>query len=283
MELNFERNILIKGKVVCETGMHVGGVAETTEIGGTDSPVILDRLKNRPIIPGSSLKGKIRALLELESGLYEQNGGVCRYWSDKEIEKFEEGISKERDENKKKELRAELESVKGVLREKRELCLIFGRGATENIEAGPTRLIVRDAFPTDETIEKWDKNEDLVHGTEIKGENVINRITSEANPRFPERVPAGSEFDFEMVYSIYHKDDFDRLKILFEGMCLFEDNYLGASGTRGYGKIRFDDLEFKQKTKQDYQEGNDWNVVEGAKELKTPSAILGWLKSQGSA
>ena len=247
MELNFEMNILIKGKIVCETGLHVGGVAETTEIGGTDSLVILDRLNNIPIIPGSSLKGKMRALIELKDGLYNGHGGV--------------------------------HSCTGI---DCPICLIFGRGATEDVEAGPTRLIVRDAVPTDETRKEWEKNEDLVHGTEIKGENWINRITSKAHPRFVERVPAGSKFDFEMVYSIYQKGDSDRLKTLFEGMCLLEDNYLGASGTRGYGKIRFEDLEFKQKTKQDYQEGNDWKVVEGAKELKTPSAILSWLKSQGS-
>ena len=248
MTLSFERNILIKGKIVCMTGLHVGGVSETMKIGGTDSPVILDRQSNVPIIPGSSLKGKMRALIELEGGQYNKHG-----------------------------------AVHSCTKPDCPICLIFGRGATEDVEAGPTRVIVRDAVPTDETIENWDKNEDIVHGTEIKGENWINRITSAATPRFMERVPAGSKFEFEMVYSIYQKEDFDRLKILFEGMCLLEDNYLGASGTRGYGKIRFDDLEFKQKTKQDYQEGNDWKVVEGAKELKTPSAILGWLKSQGSA
>ena len=247
MVLNFERNILVKGKIVCLTGLHVGGVSETAEIGGTDSPVILDRLNNSPIIPGSSLKGKMRALIELKDGKYNEHG-----------------------------------KVHSCDTPDCPICLIFGRGATESVEAGPTRLIVRDAVPTGETIEEWDKNEDLVHGTEIKGENWINRITSEAHPRFLERVPAGSKFDFEMVYSIYQKDDFDRLKQLFEGMCLLEDDYLGASGTRGYGKIRFEELEFKQKTKQDYQDGNDWKIVEGAKELRTPSAILSWLKSRGS-
>jgi CRISPR-associated protein Csm3 len=71
-----------------------------------------------------------------------------------------------------------------------------------------------------------------------------------------------------------------RLKMLFEGMCLLEDDYIGASGTRGYGKIKFKDLEFKKKTKKDYQEGGDWGDVEGAKDLKTPGKILNWLKNQ---
>lgn len=252
-ELNFEKNILIKGKIVCKTGLHVGGVAETTEIGGTDNPVILDRLRNVPIIPGSSLKGKIRSLIELEKGLYEKDGKICRYPDDGE------------DDEK---------------RMKRDLCILFGKGASEEAKIGPTRLIVRDAFPTQSTINEWGKNEDLVHGTEIKGENWINRITSQADPRFIERVPAGSEFQFDMIYSIYHKEDFDRLKMLFEGMCLLEDNYLGGSGSRGYGQIKFEGLEFKQKTKQNYQEGDDWQVVGGTDELKTPKDLLTWLKSQ---
>ena len=245
MTLNFKKNILIKGKIRCLTGLHVGGVAETMEIGGTDSPVIMDRLKNIPIIPGSSLKGKIRSLLELRYGMYREKGEV-HSCDDPDC----------------------------------MLCLIFGRGATEEVGAGPTRLIVRDAFPTEETRGEWGKNEDLVHGTEIKGENWINRITSAATPRFIERVPAGSEFDFEMIYSVYQEEDFDRLKVLFEGMCLLEDNYLGGSGSRGYGKICFKDLEFKQKTKIDYQEGNEWQDVKGAEDLRTPGEILSWLKDQ---
>jgi CRISPR-associated protein Csm3 len=262
MTLKFEKNIRIKGKIVCLTGLHVGGVVETMEIGGTDNPVIMDRIKNVPIIPGSSLKGKIRALLELRDGLYEQKGDVCRYWTNKEIEEFEKRIKKEQDGNKKEELNAELESVNKVLRMKRDLCLVFGRGASEEVEAGPTRLIVRDAFPTEETIRIWERNEDLVHGTEIKGENAINRITSEANPRFLERVPAGSEFDFEMIYSVYQKEDLDLLKRLFDGMSFLEDNYLGGSGSRGYGKIRFKEIQVMVKTTGDYRAGNDWQPKE---------------------
>jgi len=262
MTLKFEKNIRIKGKIVCLTGLHVGGVAETMEIGGTDNPVFMDRIKNVPIIPGSSLKGKIRGLLELSDGLYEQRGGVCRYWPDKEINDFEKRINKEQDENKKKKLRTELKSVNEVLTTKQNLCCVFGRGASEEVEAGPTRLIVRDAFPTGETIQDWKRNEDLVHGTEIKGENWINRITSQADPRFIERVPADSEFDFEMIYSVYQKEDIERLKMLFDGLSFLEDNYLGGSGSRGYGKIRFKEIQVMVKTTGDYRSGNDWQPKE---------------------
>jgi CRISPR-associated protein Csm3 len=241
----FQKNILISGILVCDTGVHIGGVKESMEIGGTDSPVILDPRTNLPIIPGSSIKGKMRSLIELQ-GEYALDDGKP-HSCDKP----------------------------GC-----DLCIVYGRGAKEAVKSGPTRLIVRDAHPTKETRDWWDRSEDLVHGTEIKGENWINRITSAADPRFIERVPARSEFKFEMIYSVYQTNDFpERLKLVFEGMHLLEDNYIGASGSRGYGKMRFKDIELKQKTKEDYMNGDDWAAVDDTGELKTTQAILKWLNN----
>ncbi|RZN39249.1 MAG: type III-A CRISPR-associated RAMP protein Csm3 [Methanosarcinales archaeon] len=241
----FQKNILIMGTIVCDTGMHIGGVKESMEIGGTDNPVILDPRSNLPIIPGSSIKGKMRSLIELQ-GEYLLDDGKPHSCDKPNC----------------------------------NLCIVFGRGATEDVKSGPTRLIVRDAHPTEGTCDWWGRNEDLVHGTEIKGENWINRITSAADPRFIERVPAGSEFEFEMIYSVYQTNDFpERLKLVFEGMHLLEDNYLGASGSRGYGKMRFKDIELKQKTKEYYMNGNDWAAVSDTGELKTTQAILKWLNN----
>ena len=178
-DIRFQRNILIGGILVCDTGMHIGGVKESMEIGGTDSPVILDPRTNLPIIPGSSIKGKMRSLIELQ-GEYLLKGGEPHSCDKTDC----------------------------------NLCIVFGRGATE-VKSGPTRLIVRDAHPTKKTRDWWDRSEDMVHGTEIKGENRINRITSAADPRFIERVPARSEFEFEMIYSAYQTNDFpERLKLV---------------------------------------------------------------------
>ncbi|MCK5109591.1 MAG: type III-A CRISPR-associated RAMP protein Csm3 [Methanosarcinales archaeon] len=242
----FQKNILIRGTIVCDTGMHIGGVKESMEIGGTDSPVILDPLTNLPIIPGSSIKGKMRSLIELQGEYALDDSGNLHFCEDPDC----------------------------------NLCIVFGRGAPEAVKSGPTRLIVRDAHPTKEAQDRWDRSEDLVHGTEIKGENRINRITSAADPRFVERVPAGSEFGFEMIYSVYQTNDFpERLKLVFEGMHLLEDNYIGASGSRGYGKMRFKDIELKQKTKEDYMNGDGWAAVDDTGELKTTQAILKWLNN----
>ena len=240
MTLDFDRNMLIKGKIVCKTGLHIGAATESIDIGGIDAFVIRDMKTGRSYIPGSSLKGKIRSLLELNYGKYPKSG-------------------------KRKGLSCDCGEC--------DVCLIFGHTNKEK-DTGPTRLIVRDTEPA------VPFGEGVV---EIKGENVINKITSEAKPRFLERVPAGTEFYFEMIYSVYQKEkDLNRLKMLFEGMSLLEDNYLGGSGSRGYGKIWFKDLEFMQKTKEDYQEGKEWEVVKGTESLKIPSAILNWLKDQKS-
>lgn len=55
--------IQITGTIEVVTGMHIGGSDAFAAIGAIDSPVIIDPLSRKPIIPGSSLKGKIRALL----------------------------------------------------------------------------------------------------------------------------------------------------------------------------------------------------------------------------
>lgn len=55
--------IQITGTIEVVTGMHIGGSEAFAAIGAIDSPVIIDPLSRKPIIPGSSLKGKIRALL----------------------------------------------------------------------------------------------------------------------------------------------------------------------------------------------------------------------------
>lgn len=55
--------IQITGTIEVVTGMHIGGSEAFAAIGAIDSPVIIDPLSRKPIIPGSSLKGKMRALL----------------------------------------------------------------------------------------------------------------------------------------------------------------------------------------------------------------------------
>ena len=219
MEINFQRNVLITGKIASQTGLHIGIAKEELEIGGTDNPVIIDPRTRRPIIPGSSLKGKLRTLIELRDKKYSSDGSPHNHKKREEC----------RDPNC-------------------DLCTIFG--SSTELGRGPTRLIVRDAFCEDKEIE-------------IKAENVINRLKGKAeNPRFIERVPAGSIFNLDMIYSVYNNKDYENLKLVFEGMNQLEDNYLGGSGSRGYGKIEFKDIKFKIKTKEDYIKGKGGKEIE---------------------
>ena len=210
--IEFDRNILISGKIICKTGLHIGGRKEELEIGAIDQPVIIDPMTRKPVIPGSSLKGKIRSSIELRDKKYSSDGSPHAHG-----EKCKDPECK--------------------------ICTIFG--SSEDVGRGPTRLIVRDAFAKEEP------------EIEIKAENVIDRLTgkSEIGPRFLERVPAGSEFDLDMIYGIYGERDLDNMKMVFEGMEQVEDSYLGGSGSRGYGKIEFSDIQFKVKKKEQYING----------------------------
>ena len=92
--------------------------------------------------------------------------------------------------------------------------------------------------------------------TEVKWENVIDRVTSGATPRQMERVPPEAEFGFNMVYDVYDPKDREHLSVVFEGMQLLEDDYLGGSGSRGYGQIKFKNLRLYRNTSEDYRTGN---------------------------
>ena len=194
------------------TGLHVGGSSENVEIGGIDSPVI--KLPDgKPYIPGSSLKGKIRCLLE-------QTRGAELYGNPK-------------------------------------INNMFGNADKDNPQ--PSKVIFRDAYLTKKSVEKFEKcsNMDMPF-TEQKSENVINRVNGKAeHPRQIERVPAGAEFRVEIVLNIWDNDkEEDLLNILEEGINLLKNDYLGGSGSRGYGQI-----EIKQVNKEELSERNGWKAT----------------------
>jgi CRISPR-associated protein Csm3 len=256
---SFEANLILRGKIECLTGLHIGGSKEKLEIGGVDSIVVRSPRSNYPYIPGSSIKGKLRHLLE-----YTLDG--IRYpVLQKEGQKIEDAL--------------------GNVSRKEEITRIFGAGVSEKeIKAnklqniGLTRLVVRDAMPDSDTIRMWKSLGSDANYTEYKAENTIDRITSAANPRFIERVVEGSQFDFEMIYSVYKIGDQDPtdkvnedIRHILMGLRLLESFALGKSGSRGYGKIRFHMATPIWLTKDDYKEGSEnWKtsrIVAGAATL----------------
>jgi CRISPR-associated protein Csm3 len=241
--------IQLKGRVFLTfdiqtvTGLHIGGSDTGIEIGGVDKTVIRDTLTNRPYIPGSSLKGKMRSLLEKYKGL-KQNQRIGQGY-----------IHSCGADYKGEEL-----TTKGT-REYQDcdVCQVFGVPGERDFST-PTRLVVRDVHLEEASAKALEQSgrTDLPY-TEVKTEVSIDRVTSAANPRQMERVPAGSCFDdAELVYSIYDGDgcdakkDVERLKTVLEGLQLLEDDYLGGLGTRGSGKIRLQNIRVSFRSGKDY-------------------------------
>ena len=213
---------LIEGCIELVTGLHIGAGSEEMHIGGTDNPVVKSPVNRRPYIPGSSLKGKMRSLLEWQAGTVGETDGKPIGFG------YASGI-----EDEKKRARAE------------DILKLFG-GAPERDRddafirrIGPTRLAFWDC-PIDEG---WIKEMDdrSVSYTEVKMENVIDRIGGAArDPRSNERVPAGARFKFKLTMRVH--DDENLFPEVLRGLRLVELTGLGASGSRGYGKVEFRDL-----------------------------------------
>jgi CRISPR-associated protein Csm3 len=197
-----EKKIFIKGKVQAVTGLMIGATNSALEIGGTDKQIVRHPVTKIPYIPGSSLKGKMRSLLELS--------------------------------------RAELEFGRdgaGPTQNPTHIAArLFGH-LNRNTEKKqqPSRLIVRDGELTIKSREMF-RNTELPY-SEIKAENSIDRITAVANPRFFERVPAGAEFDMSLVLNVFEGDD-ELLEYVYKALELVEDDYLGGGGSRGNGQVR---------------------------------------------
>lgn len=188
---------VLKYELKLETGLHIGGNKDNYGIGGVDSPVIKNPLNNQPIIPGSSLKGKIRMLMET-------------------IETNDYAASDHEDIVKK----------------------MFGPKSDKEKENGNiTRVIFRDLTLKNESVIELESKLGTGFYTEIKAENSIDPIKCRANPRFQERVPAGAIFEGECIIQYQDIDDANLEEILKCGFNLLEKNYLGGSGSRGYGKV----------------------------------------------
>lgn len=230
----------LEGKITLKSGLHIGSGNTEMHIGGTDSPVIKHPHTLEPYIPGSSLKGKVRSLLEMESGLMIHTDGDVV--SSKTLQ---------RDEVKKDD----------TLKSKCEAILkIFGSsGADKEDETGfgPTRVSFADCFLDNAWRQKARDNRWLL--TEEKSENVINRIRGTADhPRFIERVPEGTQFNFLVTFKILENSDEDLFNnVLLKGLKLLEMDALGGSGSRGYGRIKFEQLKLNGEDKM-----NDFNSMD---------------------
>lgn len=215
------KKIKINTTIELLTGLHVGGSKESVQIGGIDNPVIRtirkykqdgsDTFDSQPYIPGSSLKGKMRCLLE-------QIAGSAKVGGNDKINN------------------------------------LFGYSQTNQ----PSKLIVRDAMLTEASAKELRDCENLdMPYTEGKWENVIHRVNGTAeHPRQTERIPAGVSFDVEFVVNVWDDDNAeDLVNLLKKGINALENDYLGGSGSRGYGQIKFGELK-----QTELSDKNNWKA-----------------------
>ncbi|MBF0625858.1 MAG: type III-A CRISPR-associated RAMP protein Csm3 [Magnetococcales bacterium] len=206
------------------SGLHIGAGKETIEIGGMDNPVMRHPVTREPYIPGSSLKGKLRCLLEWHRGSVEADGSV---WGSKKD--------------------GEYQNTDPILR-------LFGT-THKGWEGGPTRLLVRDAPLDPDWVRQMVENGlDL---TEEKMEVSIDRIKGKAKDgglRRTERVPAGAAFLVKMRIRQFHmdnekdQDENNLQEALLDAMVLLEWDALGGSGSRGYGRVQFSELQLNGRS-----------------------------------
>jgi CRISPR-associated protein Csm3 len=230
------KKILIKGEIHALTGLHIGATNAGMSIGGVDAAVVRNPLTRRPYIPGSSLKGKMRSLLEKVEG------------------KVTNGSNNLAGELFIVDITNPIAQIFGVTPED---------VTKQNQPKQPvSRLIVRDCPLNKESAEKLfaSKDTDLPY-TEVKTEVVIDRITSAATPRQLERVPAGAIFEMEMILNVYDGDNETTfLNKIFEGLALVQNDYLGGKGSRGSGQVKISVTELKKKEKEDYEQNKDWQA-----------------------
>ena len=227
----------IESKLKLITGLHIGASDDSMKIGGIDSPVLKREVfcntggevgfgnefkikVTEPYIAGSSLKGKVRSLLEHYFRLIDPQGDGKVVDSSSEF-----GNSKKRD----------------------LIVKLFGESAGENKSANITRVVFRDCFITNDVRKAYVEHKIAL--SEEKAENVIDRktgTTTNGGLRFIERVPSAVEFDFDLTIRTFEGDEVELFENTIKlGLKLLELDALGGSGSRGYGKVAFSDLEEK--------------------------------------
>ena len=258
-QLQLVGKLILSGDLHCETGLHIGAGKGSLEIGGADNPVVKDAF-GLPYIPGSSLRGRIRSLLENALGL--TTPAELVYLSKRKGQEVRIHQSDRPDD---------------------EICLLFGRNpgrmdrvageALDTRAATPARLAIYDAPLVAESITAQMRENLDDEITEVKSENAIDRITSQANPRTLERVPAGARFQVRMVLDVLCEEDKALAARLIEGLRLLEDDALGGGGSRGSGRIRFANLKLVWRNRAFYSSGSAETELASAADLTAVQAL----------
>ena len=208
--LRLLKHFLVTGTITNKSNLRIGGPEPGLEIGGLDNPVIRDSVTRVPYVPGSSLKGKLRSLLEYKYGKVQPNGDPC-----------------------------------GCALLECPVCTLFGPHMRSNPNLGPSRLLVRDAFMTKESMDRLEPlTSQGMQYAATKTENTIDRRTGRAkNPRTQEVVPPGCQFDLNISARVFEGDNPQQFAgWISEALESLKEEALGGGGSRGYGWV---DLEYR--------------------------------------
>lgn len=255
--------VIIRGQIEVKTGMRIGGATGGLKIGGLDLNVITDP-EGKPYIPGSSLKGKLRSLIEKKEAAQKPD-----FWN---VKDSNNQISGHKCRTDQEYLNCPVCRIWGIAVSDKEVDI--------KETPTPTRLLVRDTYLDEDSITQEMKDNLELEYTEVKFETAINRLTGTAlhgRLRQIERVPAGARFkDAELIYNVFDEKDKEFLKQVFVAMELLEHDYLGGMGSRGYGRVAFNHLEVFWNRKEDYENGQIALTPERAinKDLGTTPAEL---------
>ena len=188
------------------SGLHIGGSSEFSAIGTVDSPVVRDTYSDQPMIPGSSIKGKMRSLLS-------------RQYCSEQGKLF---VAHDQDDER-------------ILR-------LFGSAKMKEGRIRASRLIFSDSYVSNAD----ELKSMGVPLTEVKFENTINRISAVANPRQIERTVRGAKYQLRIVYNLEDATQCtEDMETLRDGFELLQYDYLGGHGSRGYGRVRFTDMKVR--------------------------------------
>lgn len=226
-QVQLKGKLLITAELTLTSGLHIGDSSDFAPIGAVDRPFIRDPLTKKPIIPGSSIKGKLRTLLAKV-----RDGSIAL----PKPEEDEEVVAR-----------------------------LFGKSGAK--ESQPSRLQFFDLFVNDASVAQFDTRDTDTYLGEVKSENEIVRLTGVANPRQIERVPAGMKFDFKLVYNIENEEEKEEdLKVLIAGFRLLQLDYIGGHGSRGYGRIALSKFKVQTLNVEDMTLAEDADMSEKMKE-----------------
>lgn len=209
------KHVEIKAILHVVTGLRIGAGGASIEIGGLDNPILRHPETRVPYLPGSSLKGKLRSLLEVSGykigsrSAPQSQGGPC-------------GCNR------------------------CAVCWLFGCGSARDTTE-PTRLIFRDCcIVKDDEKRMKELLKEGVFYSEVKAEVTMDRTTGtvgRAGPRNTDRIMAGTNLDFRLTVRVLEGDKEDEMKAaILHAFGLLEKEGLGGSVSRGYGQVRFDAL-----------------------------------------